>query len=216
MRLLLIEDDFDLGEGIVDALEAARYSVRWERAGEEALYYALEWDWDLIILDRLLPEVDGLEILQQVRAAKETPILMLTALDTIDHRLEGFEHGADDYLGKPFEIRELISRVQALIRRAFGMRQSELQHGELRLLPAAGQAYLGERELELTQAEFQTLEFLLMRKGRVVSRLQMEDLLGDGRDIQQNALDVHMHRLRRKIGHDVIKTRRGLGYLIPL
>jgi DNA-binding response OmpR family regulator len=217
MRVLLIEDDHDLGEVLREALAAAHYTVVWARSGREGLYQAIEWEWDLIVLDRLLPELDGMSVLQKIRAAKSTPVLMLTALDTVDNRLEGLDTGADDYLGKPFDLREFLARVKALGRRAYGTGQGELTHGSLRLSLEEGRAFLREKELSLTRKEFQSLQFLLTRRGRVVTRMALEDLLAEGGevDIQPNTLDVHMHRLRSKVGPAIIQTRRGQGYIIP-
>lgn len=216
MRLLLIEDDEDLGEGIYLGLKKHGFEVEWVLNGREALYQASEWEWDLIILDRLLPELDGMLILQKIRQRKSTPILMLTALNTLDHRLEGFDEGADDYLGKPFELSELLARVNALARRSYRMERRELIYGRLRLNADTQQVFQVDQEIELTAGEFRTLEFLLMRKGRIVTRRQLEDVLAEGeRDIMPNTLEVHIHRLRKKVGAAIIETVRGRGYRIP-
>lgn len=216
MRLLLIEDDTDIGEAIVEGLEGQGYAVSWEKDGEMGLYQAREFDWELIILDRMLPGVDGIQILKSLRREKSVPVLMLTALDQVDHRLEGFDQGADDYLGKPFELRELYARVRALARRAYGQQDARMMIGELIIDLEKKRTYMAEREIELTPSEFQTLEFMVLRRGRIITRRQLEDLLGqDERDIQANALDVHMHRLRSKVGSSLIQTKRGKGYLIP-
>jgi len=215
MRLLLIEDDEDLGEGICRGLEMHGYEVVWIVDGRDGLYQAAEWDYDLIILDRLLPGMDGIEVLERLRRRKATPILMLTALNTVDHRLQGFDGGADDYLGKPFELVELLARVKALVRRSYGMVGRELRHGPLRLELEPRRAFLGRHALELTSAEFRTLEFLLLRKGVIVTRRQLEDVLSAGeREIMPNALEVHIHRLRKKVGAGMIETVRGRGYRI--
>lgn len=216
MRVLLIEDDHDLGKGISDGLLAVGYDVRWERNGDTGIYLAKEWDWDIVILDRLLPKRDGLEVLRELRQSKSDPVLMLTALNTLDHRIEGLDLGADDDLGKPFEFSELLARVRALVRRAYGIVGKELRHGALSVLPEAGRVFRDKEDLLLTPSEFRTFEFLLLRKGKVVSRRRLEDLLvAGGGDILPNTLDVHMHRLRAKVGNNIILTRRGQGYLIP-
>jgi len=216
MRVLLIEDDHDLGKGISDGLLAVGYDVRWERSGDSGVYLAREWEWDIVILDRLLPEKDGLDVLRELRRTKSVPVLMLTALNTLDHRIEGLDLGADDYLGKPFEFNELLARLRALTRRAYGLVGREFHYGELRVLPETGRVLRNGEDLLLTNTEFRTLEYLLLRKGKIVSRRRLEDqLVADGGDILPNTLDVHMHRLRAKVGNKVILTRRGQGYLIP-
>jgi len=214
MNVLLIEDDEDLGAGIVEALGMAGYEVHWQRCGDEGLYRALEWESDLIILDRMLPGQNGMQVLRNLRKRKDTPVLMLTALNTLQNRIEGLDGGADDYLGKPFELPELLARVRALTRRAFGMADQELRCRDLRLQPTSGRAFRGETEIRLTLAELRTLEFLLLRQGRIVTRMQLEDLLAEDGEIRSNTLDVHMHRLRGKLGEGIIETRRRQGYLI--
>ena len=216
MRILVVEDDFDLGEGIVEALETKGHSVEWMRDGEDGFYRAAEWPWDLVILDRMLPNLDGTTIAQRLRAKQNTPILMLTALNTVDHRIEGFDSGADDYLGKPFELRELLARVSALARRSYKVQASEIRYGDLQLDPESKRGLLSGVDLSLTYSEYRTLEFMILRKGKVVTRRQLEDVIADdGRELMPNALDVHMHRIRQKIGKRFIQTQRGLGYRIP-
>lgn len=217
MRLMLIEDDEDLGEGIRLGLEKNGFDVVWVLNGREALYQASEWDWDLIILDRRLPELDGMQILKKLRRIKTTPILMLTAQNSLDDRVEGLTEGADDYLGKPFELSELLARVNALARRSYSIGGKELRAGELRLDPNTQEVFSGEALIDLTAGEYRTLEFLLLRKGRIVTRRQLEDVLAAGeRDIQPNALEVHVHRLRKKVGNGIIQTVRGSGYRIRI
>lgn len=214
MNVLLIEDDEDLGGGIVEALERAGYTVNWQRCGDEGLYRALEWESDLIVLDRMLPGKNGIQILKELRKKKDTPVLMLTALNTLQHRIEGLDHGADDYLGKPFELPELLARVRALTRRAFKMDGQQLCNGDLRLLSGSGRVFRGDTEIRLTPAELLTLEFFLLRLGRIVTRMQLEDLLAEDDEIRTNTLDVHIHRLRGKLGDELIETRRRQGYLM--
>lgn len=215
MRLLLIEDDPELGDGIARGLRGEGFVVTWVVEGSEGLYQAREWEWDLIVLDRMLPDMEGIAVLAELRKSKATPVLMLTALNMVEHRLEGLESGADDYLGKPFEFRELLARLKALARRAYGLQGSELRHGDLRLDPENRRVVRSDKALSLSASEFSTLEYLLLRRGKVVSRRRLEDLLGDdGQEISDNTLDVHMHRLRSKIGEGVIQTKRGQGYLI--
>jgi len=164
----------------------------------------------------MLPGMDGLKVLEEFKKNKTSPVLMLTALNEVDHRLEGFDVGADDYLGKPFELRELLARIKALGRRAYPAPHPEPQSiGTLQIDFETGKVLRDGTEIHLTLSELRTLEFLVMRAGRIVTRQQLEDLLAvDGQDIQTNTIDVHIHRLRNKVGTEVIQTRRGQGYLI--
>ena len=215
MRILLIEDDPDLGRGILDGLESVGYHVHWLSNGDDGLYQAQEWDWEVIILDRMLPGTNGMEVLRQLRRKKSVPVLMLTALNTLKHRVEGLDVGADDYLGKPFEFAELIARVRALARRTYGPVDEGVRLKGKQFRLDNGRVFCDDEDLRLSSAEFKTLEYLLLRRGRIVSRRKLEDLLAaDGGDILPNTLDVHMHRLRSKIGRSLIETRRGQGYII--
>jgi len=215
MRILLIEDNHDLGKGIVDGLLTIGYEVHWEKSGKAGLYQAEHWEWDVVILDRMLPEKEGIAVLQDLRRSKSVPVLMLTALNAPNHRIEGLDGGADDYLGKPFEFAELLARLRAMTRRAYGINNQEIQFQGLLLRSESGQVFRGQEDLMLSSAEFKTLEHLLLRRGSIVSRRRLEDLIAaDGGDVLPNTLDVHMHRLRAKIGSGIIQTRRGQGYVI--
>ncbi len=215
MRLLLVEDDEDFGQSLVRALREQGYQVDWQKSGDVGLYQATEWDYDLLILDRMLPGLDGIRFLEKFRRNHTIPVLMLTALNTLEDRTEGLDQGADDYLGKPFDLPELFARIRALIRRAYGFSGQSLRCGELRLDPQSQQVFIGEHEVRLSPAEFRTVELLLLRKGRPVQRQTLEDrLLELSPDAQSNALEVHIHRIRQKLGKDFIQTRRGVGYLI--
>jgi len=214
--VLLIEDDEDLGGSVELALSEEGYTVEWIRRGDLGLYRATEWEADLVILDRMLPSMDGFSILKSLRKTKNTPVLMLTALNTLEHRLEGLDAGADDYLGKPFELPELLSRVRALLRRSYGSSSEILEHDGLRIDLSTQRVWLMGEEIALTRSEFITLEVLLRKKGRPVSRKILEDYLyRDLDEISPNALDVHIHRIRKKLGNQLIVTRRGVGYEIP-
>lgn len=217
MLILLIEDDIDLGSAMVRELRAEGYRVEWEKTGGDGLFRAVEWDHDLVILDRMLPGMDGTEVLRRLRARKnEVPVLMLTALNTLPHRLQGLDGGADDYLGKPFELPELLARIRALLRRSSEWKEEGLVHGDVRCDPVKKQVFKGGAEVNLTASEFATVELLLARKGRPVSKQVLEERLHEdiGR-FQPNSLEVHIHRIRTKLGHDFIQTKRGLGYLVP-
>lgn len=215
MLLLLIEDDEDLGRALVRALTEDGFEVRWILRGDEGLYRAKDWDHDLVILDRMLPGLEGLEVLKQLRARKRVPVLMLTALNSLQNRIEGFDGGADDYLGKPFELAELLARVRALLRRSSQWRENGLSHGNVRLDPGSRRAYLDGSEVALTASEFATVELMLSRRGRVISKQMIEDRLHtDGTEVGANSVEVHVHRIRAKLGRDFIQTRRGLGYIV--
>lgn len=216
MLILLIEDDSDLGAAIVRELRAEGFQVEWEQTGNDGLFRALEWDHDLVILDRLLPGIDGFEVLQRLREKKSVPVLMLTALNRLVDRVKGLNLGADDYLGKPFELAELLARVRALLRRSSDWSDESLVYGDLQFNLQSKQVFKNGEEVMLRASEFSTVELLLSRKGRPVSKQVLEERLHD--DIgkfQSNSLEVHIHRIRTKLGHDFIQTKRGLGYLVP-
>lgn len=216
MRLLLVEDDEDFGQSLRAALQDEGYSVDWTRTGLEGQHKASEWEYDLVILDRMLPEMDGTSILRGLRKKSSVPVLMLTALNTAEHRAQGLDLGADDYLGKPFELQELFARLRALLRRSYGIGTDGIQCGQVRLVPATRQVFLEGREVVLSAAEVRIIEILLLRQGRTVSHMALNDRLGDfAAELTPNALEVCIHRIRKKLGKDFIQTRRGLGYVIP-
>ncbi|MDZ4288017.1 MAG: response regulator transcription factor [Prosthecobacter sp.] len=212
----MIEDALDLGSAMVRELEEEGHKVAWETNGDDGLFRALEWDHDLIILDRMLPEMDGMEVLRRLRAKKRVPVLMLTALNTLRDRLHGLDGGADDYLGKPFELPELLARIRALLRRSSEWSDECLVHGDLRLDMESKQAFKAGAEVVLTASEFATVELLLSRRGRPVSKQILEERLHeDAERFHSNSLEVHIHRIRSKLGHDFIQTKRGFGYFVP-
>jgi len=216
MRILLVEDDDLLGAGVRDALARARYAVEWVQDGRQALA-ALQADaFDLVVLDLGLPGMDGLEVLRTLRAGgRETPVLVLSARDTAPERVLGLDAGADDYLSKPFDVDELLARVRAIRRRARGAAVNVIEHGPLRLDPAAHSVTCDGRTVELQRREFMLLERLLESAGQVLSRAQLEEsLYGWEGGVESNSLDVHIHRLRRKLYPEVIRTVRGVGYVI--
>lgn len=216
MLILLIEDDLDLGAAIARELKAEGFAVEWERTGTDGLFRAIEWDHDLIILDRLLPGMDGFGVLRSLREKKHVPVLMLTALNRLVDRVKGLDLGADDYLGKPFELAELLARVRALLRRTSEWNGGALTHGDLHFDFGTKQVFRNGEEVVLRASEFATVELLLSRRGRPVSKQVLEERLHeDIEKIQSNSLEVHIHRIRSKLGHDFIQTKRGLGYLVP-
>jgi two-component system, OmpR family, response regulator QseB len=215
MRLLLVEDDELLGAGIEDSLTRARYGVEWVRSGPLALAALEHGGFDAIVLDLGLPGMDGLEVLKRARAAGSVaPILILSARDTVAQRVAGLDAGADDYLVKPFDVDELLARVRAFQRRARGAARNVLEHGDLRLDPAALSVTHQGRPVPLQRREFMLLQKLLAAPGQVLTRAQLEEsLYGWDGDVESNALDVHVHNLRKKLYPGVIRTVRGVGYV---
>ena len=215
MRILLVEDDELLGAGIQDALARARYVVEWVRDGALALAALEHGNVDAVILDLGLPGLDGLEVLNRARAAgNKVPALVLSARDTPAQRVAGLDAGADDYLTKPFDVDELLARVRALQRRLRGAAVNVLEHGSLRLDLAAGSVLHEGRPVALQRREFMLLQKLLASAGQVLTRAQLEEsLYGWDGSVESNALDVHVHNLRRKLYPGVIRTVRGVGYV---
>ncbi|MEM9147950.1 MAG: response regulator transcription factor [Pseudomonadota bacterium] len=220
-RILLIEDDSDMAAYVLRGLSEEGLAVEWASDGREGLYQATGGEFDLVVLDRLLPGLDGLAILRSLRAAGiATPVLMLTALSAVDARVEGLRAGADDYLIKPFSFDELSARAQALLRRPATIQdETRLSCGDLELDLIGRTARRGDREIDLKPREFQMLEYLMRRKGRVVTRTML--LLGVWDyhfDPQTNVIDVHISRLRKKIDAaaetPLIRTVRGAGYML--
>lgn len=215
MRLLVIEDDPALQASLSACLREENYAVDTAADGEEGLYKAQSTPYDAILLDVMLPKLDGWEILRRLRPASTTPVLMLTALDTTQHRVKGLDSGADDYLPKPFDLDELLARLRALIRRSSGQVHPVVELGSVKLDTAARRVELGGEEVVLTAREYSLLEYLVLHRGEVVSRATLYEHLFDERDDSlSNLLDVHVSNLRKKLGHDLIETRRGLGYSI--
>lgn len=216
MRILLVEDDELLGGGVRDALERARYAAEWVTDGRQALAALRAGAFDLVILDLGLPGMDGLEVLRNLRAGRGvTPVLVLTARDTAAQRVAGLDAGADDYLVKPFDVDELLARVRALQRRGRGAALNVIEHGPLRLDPASFSVTCEGRSVALQRREFMLLQKLLESPGQVLSRAQLEEsVYGWDGGVESNSLDVHIHRLRRKLYPEVIRTVRGVGYVV--
>lgn len=216
MRLLVAEDERDLAQTLRRALEEEAFAVDLAEDGEDALFKIREMPYDAVILDLMLPHLDGWTVLQAARAdGIRTPMLVLTARDTIEDRVRGLNLGADDYLTKPFALAELIARVHAMIRRAYGNPVSTLQLGELTIDTAARQVWRAGVPIELTAREFAILELLMRSRGSVVARATIcEHIYNEDTDVLSNVVDVHVAALRRKLGPDVIRTRRGEGYII--
>ena len=215
MRILLVEDDDLLAAGIRDTLERALYAVEWVPDGAQALAALKSSAFDLVVLDLGLPKVDGVDVLRRVRAEGGTvPVIVLSARDTAPDRVLGLDAGADDYLVKPFDVDELLARVRAQQRRQRGAAVNVIEHGPLRLDPAALTVTFEGRPVALQRREFMLLQKLLQSAGQVLSRAQLEDsLYGWDSGVESNSVDVHIHKLRRKLYPEVIRTVRGVGYI---
>ncbi|HSC97100.1 MAG TPA: response regulator transcription factor [Burkholderiales bacterium] len=215
MRILLVEDDELLGAGIRDALDRARYTVEWVTDGRQALTALRAGTFDFVLLDLGLPGMDGIEVLRSLRAkGATTPVLVLSARDAPPQRVLGLDAGADDYLVKPFDVDELLARVRVLQRRARGGATNVLEHGSVRLDPVALSVTHEGRPVALQRREFMLLHKLLAAPGQVLTRAQLEEsLYGWDGSVESNALDVHVHNLRKKLYPGVIRTVRGIGYV---
>jgi DNA-binding response OmpR family regulator len=215
VRILLVEDDDLLAAGIRDTLERALYAVEWVPDGAQALAALKSNTFDLVVLDLGLPKVDGVEVLRQVRGAGGTvPVIVLSARDTAPDRVLGLDAGADDYLVKPFDVDELLARVRAQQRRQRGAAVNVIEHGPLRLDPAALTVTCDGQPVALQRREFMLLQKLLQSAGQVLSRAQLEEsLYGWDSGVESNSVDVHIHKLRRKLYPEVIRTVRGVGYI---
>jgi len=216
MRILLVEDDMSLGEGIRTALRRATYSVDWLKDGVSALAAIKEGGIDLVVLDLGLPHMDGLEVIRQARRTGDNlPILVLSARERASDRALGLDTGADDYLGKPFDTNELLARVRALIRRTQGRADPMVRLGNLALDPATLLVIWRGKRLDLPRREFALLQLLMENKGRPISRESAQRrLYGWDEDVASNAVDVHVHALRKKLHPELIRTLRGVGYAI--
>ncbi len=216
MRLLIVEDERDLADTLRRALEEEEFAVDIALDGEDALFKIREMPYDAVVLDLMLPRLDGWSVLKKARAdGIRTPVLVLTARDVIEDRVRGLNLGADDYLTKPFALAELVARVHAMIRRAYGSPTSTMQLGDLTIDTAAREVRRHGLPIELTAREFSILELLIRSRGSVVARSTIcEHIYNEEADVASNVVDVHVASLRRKLGADLIRTRRGEGYII--
>lgn len=216
MRLLLVEDDTMIGQAVRSGLRREGFTVDWvenAEAGDQALRTER---FDLLLLDLGLPRFDGLQLLRRLRARHDAiPVLVITARDTVAERVQGLDEGADDYLVKPFDLQELAARIRALLRRKSGRAGPRIAHRGVELDPATRMVTLNGEEIALSPREFALLQVLLERPGAVLSRAQLESrLYGWGEEIESNAVQVHIHALRRKLGGDFIQNVRGVGYRV--
>lgn len=216
MRLLLVEDDVALGEGIHQALTREGYTVDWVKDGASALHALLSEVFDLAILDLGLPRLDGLAVLRRLReSGSALPVLILTARDATEDRIAGLDAGADDYLIKPFDLSELKARLRALLRRSAGRARVMIEHAGIRLDPTTQQVTYKAEPVALTPKEYQLLYELLSPPGRVMTRERLMQLLyGWNEEAESNTLEVHIHHLRKKFSSELIRTVRGVGYLV--
>lgn len=216
MRILLVEDDHPLANTMLGMLRDEQNTVDWLDDGQQALNTLPNEHFDLVILDLTLPRVDGLNILHAIRKqGVKTPVIILTARADLDEKLQGLDAGADDYLTKPFAMSELKARIRAVTRRADGQTQSGLTVGGLSLTPETGQLMLGDQRVTLPRSEFQILHYLMRHPDQVATRRRLEEqLYGWEQGVESNALEVHVHHLRRRIGKSVIRTVRGVGYML--
>ncbi len=216
MRILLVEDDELLADGIKTSLNLAHYNVDVVHRGGHAVHALNCEQFDLCILDIGLPDMSGFDVLKQIRlAANKIPILMLTARDQISDKVRGLDQGADDYLLKPFDVEELKARIRALVRRVHSEGDTLQKCGDVTLDTKAFQVFKGENEIKLSPKEFSVLNELLLHRGRVLSKDQLTELIyGWSEDLDSNAIEVHVHHLRKKLGNDVIQTIRGVGYKV--
>jgi two-component system, OmpR family, response regulator QseB len=217
MRLLVVEDDPMIGASIRTGLRQEGYTVDWVRDGDAADLATTTNAYDAILLDLGLPGKSGLDLLAQWRRKQDTvPILIITARDSVDDRIVGLDTGADDYLVKPFDLNELAARLRALLRRRSGRATPVIEHGSLSLDPATHEVRLNGDPIKLSGREFALLHALLQDPGVPLSRSQLEDrLYGWNEEIGSNAVEVHIHALRRKIGSELICNVRGVGYMVP-
>lgn len=215
MRILIVEDEPRLLANLARALREEDYAVDTADNGEDGVFKAETYDYDAIVLDVMLPKLDGWEVLARVRKKKQTPVLMLTARDASSDRVRGLDGGADDYLIKPFDLSELLARLRALIRRSAGQSLSTIDLGEVQIDTRAKAVKRSGTDVTLTAREYAILEYLALHRGKVVSRSMLYDHIMDESDVTlSNLLDVHVFSIRKKLGHDLIATRRGQGYCI--
>lgn len=214
MRVLIVEDDAVLRGQLTSALSDSGYAVDTAADGEEAYYLGDTEDYDAVVLDLGLPQMDGLTVLNRWRSdGRNMPVLILTARDRWSEKVQGFDAGADDYLTKPFYTEELLARLRALVRRAAGHARAALECGDLRLDTRAARATLGGEPIKLTSHEYRVLSYLMHHQGRVVPRTELvEHIYDQDFDRDSNTIEVFIGRLRKKIGPDRIETVRGLGY----
>ncbi len=215
MRVLVVEDEIDLQESLAQAFREDGYAVDTASNGEDGLYKAKVWEYDVIILDWMLPKLNGLEFLRRLRREKKTPVMLLTARDAVTDRVTGLDEGADDYLIKPFSLNELLARVRSIVRRSTGNASNRIVIGSLEMDLASKTVKESGTPIELTAREYSMLELLVVNAGKLVSRTMIYNhIFDESDDTLSNLVDVHISHLRKKLGKDIIETRRGQGYIL--
>ena len=216
MRVLLVEDDRMIGESVRIGLRHDGFAVDWVQDGKAAEFALKSESYALLLLDLGVPKKNGLDVLRDLRAGHNPiSVLVLTARDAIADRVIGLDCGADDYLAKPFDLDELTARIRALIRRQSGRSETVMRFAELTLNPTTHQARIGDKDIPLSAKEFALLEALLDRAGAILSRAQLEQrLYGWNEEVDSNAVEVHIYNLRKKLGRDLIRNVRGIGYML--
>lgn len=216
MRILLVEDDLMIGQAVYEGLQQQAYAVDWVKDGEAALLALSTHEYDVGVFDIGLPKKNGLQVLAELRAQRSgLPVLLLTARDTIDDRITGLDTGADDYLVKPFEMKELLARIRAISRRRQGNAEPILDNGVLKLNPATKEAQRDDKTTRLSSREFALLLALMQQAGTILSRSDLEErIYGWNEEVESNAIEFLIHSLRKKLGSDSIKNVRGLGWFV--
>ncbi len=215
MRVLVIEDEPDLLQALVQALREEGYAADQAADGREGLFKAEGCEYEAIVLDLLLPGLDGLEVLRRLRKSRRTPVLILTARDGVSDRVRGLDTGADDYIVKPFALSELLARLRALIRRSAGMADPVIRIGDVAIDTARRLVARDGVDVPLTAREYALVELLALHRGKLITRTVIyEQLFGDDDDTLSNVVEVHVSHIRKKLGKDFIQTRRGQGYQI--
>jgi len=216
MRILIVEDDTLLGDGIRAGLSQNSYAADWVEDGEAAETALLTNDYELIVLDLGIPKISGLELLKKIRAqGNDIPVIILTAQDGVEDRIKGLDSGADDYLTKPFDLEELTARLRALLRRRGGRSTPIIEHANITLDPASHTVTKDDKTVDISPREFTILQLLLENQNKVMSRSRLEEGLYAWNDeVESNTVEVHIHHLRKKLGAELIRTIRGVGYII--
>jgi two-component system OmpR family response regulator len=215
VRFLVVEDEADIRGAVAQALREEGHAADEAADGEEGLFKATAWEYDAIVLDLMLPRLDGWAVLSRLRKTHPTPVLLLTARDAISDRVRGLDDGADDYLVKPFALHELLARLRALVRRSAGEASPLIVVGDVTIDTSKRSVTRGGTAVPLTAREYSLVELLALHRGKLVTRTKVYDhLFGEDEDSLSNLVDVHVHNVRKKLGRDFIVTRRGQGYLI--